>query len=244
MTEDYLLPRLLRPARPPDPWSPLRAGPGLSLAALDAMRLEGLVVHVAGPVYLPTEAAAFTACRLEALRLLVPAHAVVGLLAAAWAHGVTVPPDPVDVLVARVSYGARRGLDGVREREMAVAGRHVVTRSGMRLTSLSRTAADVARHAPPATARPVVATLLAAGADVEDVLAQLERERRFPGVVRARDLVREVAEGSARGARRAAARQPVGVEDAVHPPDRVHHVPEVLRVAHLERELGDGHAVP
>ena len=185
------LSRLLQRPPLPDPWSPLRAGPALPLATLDAMRLEGLVVHVAGPVYLPVDAVGHIAARRAALQVLVPAGAVVGLLAAAWAHGVTTDPDPVDVLVRRAAGGPGRVVGGVRRREIAVPDDEVLDAGRVRLTTPARTAADVARHVPADLARPVLTALLATGADVDAVLAGLGGERRYPRAVAARALVEE-----------------------------------------------------
>lgn len=180
----------------PDPGgpapAPLRVGPALTRSALEAMRAEGLVVRVVGDVYLPTPLAGWAAARAEALRSAMPREATVCLLAAAWVHGVDVDPEPVDVVVSRA--GARwRMPDWVRERERSVSPADVVVVHGVSVTTRCRTAADVARSCPRSVARPVVAALLATGVAVDDVLASIDRERRWPGANRARALLRELA---------------------------------------------------
>jgi AbiEi antitoxin C-terminal domain len=186
---------LLQPGSQPAPGVVLRAGIDLSRVDLESMRREDLVVHVAGDAYLPRDLARLRSARVAALRTLVPRGRVVGLLAAAWAHGVEAEPDPVEVLVPR-SVASARPADGVRERESPVPPRDVVEVCGLRLTSPARTAADVARWLPVAIAAPVLAALLAAGTEVEDVLAVLGR--RYRNAVRGRALVLAVSRGGGR----------------------------------------------
>lgn len=182
--------------------SPLRAGPGLSVAALEAMRRDGLVVPVAGPVYLPVGAAGQRGARAAAVRLVAPRGALVALLAAAWVHGAPHPPGVVDVAVGR-ACPAWRTPPGVRLVESVVDEDDVVEVGGLRLTGPARTAADVARRLPRAVARPVVRALLALGTSPDDVLDRIGA--RSPGAVRGRALLEDLGAGSGGlSARRAA----------------------------------------
>jgi hypothetical protein len=192
---------LLAPTRPPAPT--LLAGEDYPRAVLEVMRRDGLVVHVAGDVYLPADVAALRPHRHAALRLLTPAEAVVGMLAAAWAHGCDVPPAPVDLLVPHSGAVGMVGA-GVRLRQMEVPAVDVVTVDGLRLTTLTRTALDVARWLPEPQARPALARLLTAGVQVEDVLGVLQEGRRYRNAVRARRLLTEVGAASSTTSSRAA----------------------------------------
>jgi hypothetical protein len=184
---------LLAPHRPLAP--ALRAGEDYPRAVLEVMRRDGLVVPVAGGVYLPADVAGLRTHRRAALHLLTPPEAVVGLLAAAWAHGCDVSPAPVDLLVSHSgAVGALRA--GVRVRQIEVPPVDVVTLDGLRLTTPTRTAVDVARWLPEAQARPALAELLAAGVAVEDVLGVLQEGRRYRNAVRARRLLTEVSAAS------------------------------------------------
>jgi hypothetical protein len=186
---------LLRPAAASPAPGPLRAGRDQPRAVLAAMARDGLLAHVAGDVYLPADLTGVREHRLAALALLVGGavgeDAVVGLLAAAWAHGARTCPDPVALLVPRWSHAPLP--DGVREHESVVPPEHVVRAGGLRLTSPARTAADVARWLPPREAEPVLADLLATGVTREEVLAVLDGQRRVRHARRARTLVRAIA---------------------------------------------------
>lgn len=183
--------------------SPLRAGPGLSVAALEAMRRDGLVVPVAGPVYLPVGAVGQRSARAAAVQLVAPRGALVALLAAAWVHGAPHLPGVVDVAVGR-AWPAWRTPPGVRLVESVVDEDDVVEVDGLRLTSPARTAADLARRLPRAVTRPVVRALLALGASPDDVLDRIGA--RSPGAVRGRALLEDLGGAGSDGisARRAA----------------------------------------
>jgi hypothetical protein len=197
-TEEHAL-DWLRPRRPPG--AVLRADVDLPAAELTALARAGRVVRVTDRVHLTAEAAAWRSGRTAALAAVLGpeqvARGVVGLRAAAWAHGADVDPAPVDLLVPR-AVAPWRLPPGVREVTSDVPAAQVVTVTGVRLTSPARTAADVARRLPPDVAGPLVAALLARGAQVDDVLALVDQEH-WPWAVRARELVRRFSRTRAPG---------------------------------------------
>ena len=113
---------------------------------------------------------------------------------AALIHGLDLlgrhPDDAVEVTRPREGTGSRTGRPGVRTHQAALSAEHVVTRSGVRVTSVARTVVDVARTSP------FRAGVVAADSALR--LKQTCREElhsvttacaRWPGIQRARRVV-------------------------------------------------------
>lgn len=188
--------RWLLPAAACSPQAPLRAGQTERAEVLEAMRREGLLVHVVGGVYLPVDVARSALARAAALALLVPAGGVVGLVTAAWLYGAPADPEPVDVLVPH-SAGPRPVVAGVWEHRTTIPAADVTTLAGLPLTNLARTAADLARS-DDERALPALRWLLDRRVTERAVLGVLRTNGRFRHNRRGRMLLRELrAERSA-----------------------------------------------
>lgn len=136
--------RWLLPPSACSPATPLLVGTSGRSAELEAMRREGLLVHVVGGVYLPVDVAGSALARAAALAHVVPRSGVVGMVAAAWLRGAPVDPLPIDVLVPTTT-GPRPVVDGVREHWTTIRPADVVTLGALPITTTARTAADLAR---------------------------------------------------------------------------------------------------
>lgn len=182
------------------PHTPLRAGTSERVAVLEAMRHEGLLVHVVGGVYLPVDVVGSALARATALTHVVPVGGVVGLLTAAWLYGAPADPEPVDVLVPHTA-GPRPVVAGVWEHRTTIPAADVTTLAGLRMTTLARTAADLAR-CDDERALPALRWLLDGAVTERQVLSVLRTNQRFRHNRRGRDVLRGLrAERSA--ARRA-----------------------------------------
>jgi hypothetical protein len=170
------------------PYAPLRAGTTQRAEVLEAMRREGLLVHVVGGVYLPADVAGSALARATALAQLVPAGGVVGMVTAAWLRGAPVGPEPVDVLVPHAA-GPRPVVAGVREHRTTIPRGDVTTLAGLRLTTLARTAADLAR-CDDERALPALRWLLDGAVTEWQVLTVLRTNQRFRHNRRARAVLR------------------------------------------------------
>lgn len=89
---------------------PLRPGRGETFATLQALAAQGAVVHLFDDVFLPADMVGRRPLRVAALAEIVPAHAVVTGLAAAWVWG---GPKPANVRVLLPLNGSRRLRPGV-----------------------------------------------------------------------------------------------------------------------------------
>ncbi|MBO0922774.1 hypothetical protein J1G42_18300 [Cellulomonas sp. zg-ZUI222] len=149
--------------------------------AVAGTAFDGTVVdHVVDPA---VRAAAFAA--------LVPQRGTVGREAAAWVHAGGSPPGRVTVLVRS---GARRP-DPHPSRTTAEADlteADVVDLGGVRVTTVLRTAVDVARWLPTEDALRVLRRLPPVGLDPADALRRLEQHAGGRGVRRARRTLRLV----------------------------------------------------
>lgn len=207
------------------------------------LRGEGLVRALIGPVHTATSEPESGALRASALALLLPparspADAVVGYEAARWVLVGGPAPDQVDVYA--LPGRSRRRFRGLRVHEGVLAPGTVTVVGGLSpaqavaITVPARTAADLARSRPEATALAELHRLAGCGVDPVEVTTMLEVMARLRGLPRARRTVRAWATGA--GSVGAAPRDPVGVEDALHPADGGEHVVEMAGVGHLEGE--------
>lgn len=181
----WLLPPLACP-----PHAPLTAGASDRLEVLEAMRRDGLLVHVAGGVYLPVDVAGSVLARAAALARVVPPGGVVGMSTAAWLHGAPADFAPVEVLVPH-NAGPRPAVEGVREHHTTIPAADVVRIGGLRLTTPARTAADLARCADAGTLA-ALRWLLAGSVTERQVLAVLHTNQRYRHNRRARAVLRGI----------------------------------------------------
>ena len=132
---------------------------------------------------------------LKAARLGVPALAAFSGLTAAWGHGVDVPPcSPIQVTVPQgLGVSARSGL--LVSRARLEAG-DVVIRRGLRVTSICRTLADIARSMPLAEAVAIADMALHNGlVELDELTAYpIGRELRFGRLLRVARLAEPAAE--------------------------------------------------
>lgn len=219
---------------------------GLDPRDVAALVAEGVLVCAADGVLpadvhaVPAERAAFLAQRLDD-------GVVVGGAAALWLRGCLQRLGVVDVIVRHGrSGGSRRDPAWRRSRTVLLPEHHVEVVCGVPVTTLERTATDIAVWHPAREAAPLLRAAVEAGADPALALDLLAVRRR-PGQRAGRRQLRRLP-----GARRspeqvlsglAAAGDAVGVEDAVHAAHRVDDVAEVAGVGHLEGEARQGHAV-
>ncbi len=135
---------------------------GLTAQQLGALVAEGLVVPVPGG-HLAADAAACPAARAAALAQHLEPGEVVGGAAALWVRGALARCGVVDVLVARGrTGGSRSDPPWRRTRTAALPAGHVEVLSGLRVTGLDRTAADVVLWHPPQRAEVLVRAAVAA----------------------------------------------------------------------------------
>lgn len=157
-------------------------------AAWFGLLRDGVVRRVWGDVAIAADLTDTPELRAVALAPLVPARGVVGRRAAAWVHTGCFPPVRVDVLVRT---GGRR-TDPHPERLAAEADlptRDVVRVGALRVTTVQRTGADLARLLPRDEAVPMLRGLREVGFDPERALAQLVELRGQRGVRQARSIL-------------------------------------------------------
>ncbi|MHA7305107.1 hypothetical protein ACX80E_07665 [Arthrobacter sp. TMN-49] len=170
------------------------------LAELHAMKLDGVLDAVVGDVFRPRALAETPAVRAGALKLSIPAalekRAVLGQLAAAWVYGCAPPPQIISLLVDNdgntASLPARSGCT---LRQVYLDAADVRTVGGALVTSPLRTAVDVARSAPEAMARAVLAAMVARPSllcTVGGIQRALAAATHVPGKLRAQEIVRSM----------------------------------------------------
>jgi hypothetical protein len=156
---------------------------------------EGALRPVWGSVATPADRPATPAVRATALRPLVPPRAVVGRAAAVWVHAGGPLPDRFDVLVPpRARRPSPHPLRVPHESPLPV---HDVVRLGeVRVTTVVRTALDVARWVPHQEAVPLLRRLI--GHAALDLAATLRTLDAAPGqrfTERARVTLADAARG-------------------------------------------------
>ncbi|MFC8302486.1 hypothetical protein ACFUCV_02235 [Specibacter sp. NPDC057265] len=170
-----------------------------SLAELHAMKLDGVLRHLDGTVFVPAGMPETVELRAAALAVQVPAslarRAIVAQLSAAWVYGCAPPPSPLALFLMPGGKSAQLPpFSGCSLRELQLAAHDVWELAGCCVTSPVRTAVDVARSAPLPLAGQVLAALM--GHEELDcgrdrVLAALLAMRHVPGRTRALELVRQ-----------------------------------------------------
>lgn len=148
------------------------------LAELTAMRLDGDVVAV-GPSFAPFDDVPDPAQRAVAIRDLTGGRLIAERRTAAWIWGaIGSPPSPWELCAADGGRIALPPEPGVVVREVVMLPGDVRTLAGVRVTSPTRTAADLVRFVENWTtdAGELVANLLAlTRTDVETVRQALDR---------------------------------------------------------------------
>ncbi|NUU17630.1 hypothetical protein HP550_10270 [Cellulomonas humilata] len=160
-------------------------------AAWFGLLRDGVVRHVWGDVAIAADLVDTPVLRAVALAPLVPARGVVGRRAAAWVHTGRYPPVRVDVLVG--TGGRRTDPHPERVAAEAILPTHDVVRVGaLRVTTVQRTGADLARLLPHDEALSLLRGLSEVGFDPEHALAQLVELGGQRGVRQARTLLRSL----------------------------------------------------
>ncbi|QTE28035.1 hypothetical protein [Pengzhenrongella sicca] len=134
------------------------AVPDLGPIAWQALLRDGVTRRVWGEVAIPADRAETPAVRGAATRPLVPPRAVVGRAAAAWVHAGGPAPDRIDVLVR--PSGRRPDPHPQRcPHECVLPADDVVGVGPVRVTTVERTAVDIARWLPAPAAVPLLERL-------------------------------------------------------------------------------------
>lgn len=191
------------PAGPPanaQPETLLAPGTLFIFSELSAMAMDGVLSHVFGQVFRPSSLPETPAVRAAALAHHIPAflshRAVLSQLTAAWVYGCAPPPGEIALLVDNDGNSAslpRRS--GCSVRQVQLDAHCVLALESTQLTNGLRTAMDVARSAPVALARPVVAALAgepALGCPLERILRALSGAPHVPGKLRGQALVQSM----------------------------------------------------
>lgn len=138
-----------------------------------ALLRDGITIHVWGDVAIPADRVETPDIRAAALAGLVPRRGVVGRVAAAWVHTGGPRPARIDVLVA--PHARRPDPHPQRvPHECVLPADDVVVRGPVRVTTVERTALDVARWTRgPETARVLERLARLAGLDPVHAQARL-----------------------------------------------------------------------
>jgi hypothetical protein len=174
--------------------APDGGGPGPSAREVRLLVGAGLLRALLPGVYVAADVVQTPRLRARAARELLPAPilARAGVLMggiALWVHaGGTAPT------VLEVALPPGRGVGGtgrVVATELRLDPQDRVDLGGVAVTSLVRTAVDLARSLPPAEALPLLRTAAGAtGLDAADALRRAEQLSRSRGLVRARATLR------------------------------------------------------
>lgn len=172
--------------------------PVLELAAHEPLarwgERDGVLVEVWPGVLRAVDLAAGPGDRARMLGAHVPPKTVVARQAAVWVHTGGFRPATLDVIAVERC----RSTAHVQVHAEPLAPGDVVRLGGVAVTSIARTALDVARRAPEAQARDWVAALRRAGLTGDEAADAVRRAGPRPGIARARrvlDVPRRVAPG-------------------------------------------------
>ena len=176
--------------------------------------------------------------RARAVAHLLPRRGVVGRTSAVWVHTGGPAPSRIDVLI---QVGVRRPAPHPQRRaaETTLRPDDVEELAGVPVTTLVRTAVDVARWADPEVAPRLLRRLVGHGLDLQDAHARLaeyagrRRTREAHALLRALAPGSEPAGGVVLGAGSGDA---VDVEHALDLAHGGEHGSEVGRLGHLEDE--------
>ncbi|GAA3686280.1 DUF559 domain-containing protein [Nocardioides ginsengisoli] len=185
---------LLLPARSPFTAAMARAA-GISRHQLDRLSATGQVEQLLYGVYVATATPDSIGLRARAASLVLPEHAVVCDLSAAWLHGIDLldladhdaVPDLDSVSIDDHAGSRRKGIFGGKR---SVLPDEVTYLEGVRVTTPIRTACDIARlHGRLRAIAALDAFRGRFGITEADLVAMLPRFARQRGVVQLRELV-------------------------------------------------------
>ncbi|MFC0646801.1 hypothetical protein [Cellulomonas phragmiteti] len=182
--------RRLRP-RPPAPGPVVLRRDDLPAWVWTGLHLDGVLVPLWRDTSRVAGAPEDRTVRASAFTHLVPRRGAVGRLAAAWVHAGGPPPARVTVLVRS---GARRPEPHADRTaaEADLVDDDLVQVGDVLVTSVARTAVDVARWEPAPVAVRVLRDLLPHGLDPRDALRRLETHAGGRGLRAARATLRQV----------------------------------------------------
>lgn len=177
------------PASVPERFDRQQIGPVLWQALLR----DGITTHVWGDVAIPADRVETAEIRAAALEGLVPRRGVVGRAAAAWVHTGGPRPARIDVLVA--PHARRPDPHPQRVPHECVLPAHdVVARGPLRVTTVERTAIDVARWSrEPETTRVLERLALLGGLDPARAVDRLGELAGHRGVNEAAAALKRLA---------------------------------------------------
>lgn len=210
-----------------------------SLAELSAARLDGEVVAV-DDGFTPVDRPETMLLRLQSLAPLLGDRVIVERQSAVWVYGLR--PFPPLRHEGCVPVGARFRQPNTARlhiREVVIAEADIARHPTGAITSMLRTAVDLARTTPrfdPPSIEQLTALIDRAGITLEQCLAYLETAYHLPHKIRAAERFAAIFEASASA-------DPVDVVDRVDPPNGVENPVEMGRVTHLEHETADREAV-
>lgn len=168
------------------------------------MVMDGVLCHVFGQVFRPSALVETPAVRAAALAHHIPAflshRAVLAQLSAAWVYGCA--PAPADVALLVDNDGNSAAVprhSGCTVRQVRLEPQDVQLVGTTAVTTVLRTALDVARSAPLALARPALeafASDASLACSLESVQQALLDAPHIPGKLRAQELVQELLDAS------------------------------------------------
>ncbi|KZM35361.1 hypothetical protein [Oerskovia enterophila] len=177
---------------PPAPELVRPAHVGGAVAFADLVR-SGALVRVRGDVAVRPTTQLTPVVRAASLAHLVPERTVIGGLSAAWVHGGTPAPSTVEVIHP---LGVHRPppLPGRAPRQSALLRTEVALLGGVLVTTVERTALDLACLHDPQASSPVLLALVArCELDLDAVRDSLDLRSRRTGAPRARRVLDALA---------------------------------------------------
>lgn len=210
-----------------------------SLAELSAARLDGELTAV-DEGFTPVDRPETMLVRLQAIAPLLAGRVIVERQSALWVYGLRpLPPLRHEGCVPVGARFRQPSTARLQIREVILGEGDVTRHPGGAVTSLLRTAIDLARTTPrfgASSLAQLTAVIDRAGLTLEQCLAHLESANHLPHKIRAADRLRAAFRASA-------AADAVDVVHRIDAPHGVQHTIEVGRVTHLEHETADREAV-
>ncbi len=172
------------------PFTPRQAvAAGVPRSGLERMVRAGQVTRVLHGVYAASSVRDGTTFRAQSLALAVGGEAVAVDRTAAWVHGISLPGSTSELPPLELARTRRRGRGVMR----ALSARDIECLEGARVTTPLRTALDLGRLLPPASALAAMDRLVARGSfSHTELLAELPRMAGLPGIGQLRQLAVQV----------------------------------------------------
>ncbi|TFH69569.1 hypothetical protein [Cellulomonas sp. HD19AZ1] len=188
------VPRALRQLRPgPRPGRSVVHRADVSSLEWAGLLRDGLITPVWGGAARVAACTEDPAVRVAALAALVPERGVIGRATAVWVHVGGPSPARADVLVRTRARRPDPHPDR-RTHEAELSDADVLTIDGVRVTTVLRTALDVARWLPPAQSLPLLRALRDVGLDTGRAARAAASLHGGRGVRRARHVLAQVAD--------------------------------------------------